>query len=246
MGTHCCCHVSGTGSLPYHCLPSVAILGAQKAGSTALLAMLMQHPDARAPLRKELHFWDTVHAPQLQNPLRWTSYLSRLGAGEASRAKCVTPAMCWRVGVWLVSCTSVYETLALTNVFCAWLATQLRGLDRLGGWFGIFSVDGLEWMAVGGAPVWCDNRAASRFVVDATPSYILSVSAPELVHTWLPGVKTVVVLRNPVDRAYSECVCWHVAPRCSHVQLLACLSGRSHTQHLGRPWVIPPSSSFLS
>lgn len=39
-------------------LPSVLVLGAQKAGTTALFAYLAQHPLFLKPLTKEIHYWD--------------------------------------------------------------------------------------------------------------------------------------------------------------------------------------------
>jgi hypothetical protein len=39
-------------------LPDALILGAQKAGTSSLFQYLMQHPRARPPLRKEVHFFD--------------------------------------------------------------------------------------------------------------------------------------------------------------------------------------------
>lgn len=41
----------------YHSKPSFLILGAQKAGTTALYAQLVQHPQVVPPRRKELHFF---------------------------------------------------------------------------------------------------------------------------------------------------------------------------------------------
>jgi hypothetical protein len=43
---------------------------------------------------------------------------------------------------------------------------------------------------------------------EATPDYLWSVDAPERIARSLPGVRLVALLRNPVDRAYSQY--WHV------------------------------------
>jgi hypothetical protein len=41
------------------------IIGAQKAGTTSLYAGLVAHPDVRRAFRKEVHFFDTGHHPDL-------------------------------------------------------------------------------------------------------------------------------------------------------------------------------------
>jgi Sulfotransferase domain len=49
------------GGVEDRALPSVLILGAQKAGSSSLFEYLMLHPDAHPPLRKEVHFFDYAY-----------------------------------------------------------------------------------------------------------------------------------------------------------------------------------------
>jgi sulfotransferase family protein len=39
-------------------LPGLVIIGAQKGGTTSLFNYLVQHPDVRSPLTKEIHFFD--------------------------------------------------------------------------------------------------------------------------------------------------------------------------------------------
>ena len=39
---------------------------------------------------------------------------------------------------------------------------------------------------------------------ETTPSYLLGSQTAEAIHAWLPNVRLIAVLRNPVDRAYSE------------------------------------------
>jgi hypothetical protein len=48
----------GLVRLGYHTRPAFIIIGAQKAGTSSLFAMLSQHPQIVAPARKELHFFD--------------------------------------------------------------------------------------------------------------------------------------------------------------------------------------------
>lgn len=47
----------------YFTKPSCIIVGAQKSGTTALYAMLAQHPAVVPPLRKEIHFFDEGRIP---------------------------------------------------------------------------------------------------------------------------------------------------------------------------------------
>ncbi|CAM9221042.1 unnamed protein product [Discosporangium mesarthrocarpum] len=49
----------GERSKKVMCLPSFIIGGTQKSGTTALTAILEQHPSVRMSVRKELHFFDT-------------------------------------------------------------------------------------------------------------------------------------------------------------------------------------------
>jgi Sulfotransferase domain len=43
---------------PLRGLPSLLIIGAQRSGTTSLFNYLVRHPDARAPLSKEVHYFD--------------------------------------------------------------------------------------------------------------------------------------------------------------------------------------------
>jgi len=49
----------------WRALPDFVIIGAQKAGTTSLYAGLVAHPDVRQAFRKEVHFFDTGHYPDL-------------------------------------------------------------------------------------------------------------------------------------------------------------------------------------
>lgn len=44
----------------YHSKPAFIIIGAQKAGTTAMFRILRQHPQIVAPVEKELHFFDSM------------------------------------------------------------------------------------------------------------------------------------------------------------------------------------------
>ena len=55
LGNQCCCWL-GEGA--FSCLPSVVVVGAQKAGTTALFSMLAQHPWIGITRFKEMHFFN--------------------------------------------------------------------------------------------------------------------------------------------------------------------------------------------
>jgi hypothetical protein len=63
-------------------LPNFYILGAQKAGTTWLAAMLRQHPQIYIPGRKELHFFE--HEDRYALGIRW--YARQFNAPAAARA----------------------------------------------------------------------------------------------------------------------------------------------------------------
>ena len=101
-------------------LPSFLILGAQKAGTTALYAYLRRHPDVTGPTWKEVSFFDRHYAR------------------------------------------------------------------------------GARWYR-GNFPI--RRRTA---VGEASPSYVFHPLAPQRVRALVPDARLVVLLRNPVDRAYSH------------------------------------------
>lgn len=47
-------------------LPTFMCIGAQKAGTTWLFAMLRKHPDVYLPAKKEIHFWDMHYAKGIE------------------------------------------------------------------------------------------------------------------------------------------------------------------------------------
>src|SRR6187551_3563074 len=102
-------------------LPDFLVIGAQKAGTTALYAYLRWHPGIAGPSWKEVCFFDR----------HW-----------------------WRGEAWY------------------------RGQFPL--------------------------RAGERLVGEASPSYLFHPLAPERARSLVPGAKLVALLRDPVDRAYSQ------------------------------------------
>ncbi|HKR05421.1 MAG TPA: sulfotransferase domain-containing protein [Bacteroidia bacterium] len=45
--------------------------------------------------------------------------------------------------------------------------------------------------------------SSNKLFYEATPNYLYSKLAPERIYKYKPGIKLILVLRNPVDRAYS-------------------------------------------
>jgi Sulfotransferase domain len=112
-------------------LPDFIVIGAQKAGTTALYAYLRWHPGIGGPSWKEVSFFDR----------HWRR-------GEA-----------WYRGHF-------------PNSLRAWLAQRSNGRRLLVG--------------------------------EASPSYVFHPLAPQRVHDLVPDVRLIVLLRNPIDRAYSH------------------------------------------
>ena len=112
-------------------LPDFLVIGAQKAGTTALYAYLRWHPGIGGPSWKEVSFFDR----------HWRR-------GEA-----------WYRGHF-------------PNSLRTWLAQRSNGRPLLIG--------------------------------EASPSYVFHPLAPERVREVVPDVRLIVLLRNPIDRAYSH------------------------------------------
>jgi Sulfotransferase domain len=111
----------GRGTARWRPLPEFLVIGAQKAGTTALYAYLRWHPAITGPSWKEVSFFDR----------HW-----------------------WRGERWY------------------------RGQFPL--------------------------RSAGRLVGEASPSYLFHPLAPERVRSLLPDVRLIALLRDPVERAYSQ------------------------------------------
>ncbi len=111
----------GRATARWRPLPGFLVIGAQKAGTTALYAYLRWHPAITGPSWKEVSFFDR----------HW-----------------------WRGEAWY------------------------RGQFPL--------------------------RTADRLVGEASPSYLFHPLAPERARSLVPDVKLIALLRNPVDRAYSQ------------------------------------------
>jgi hypothetical protein len=109
-------------------VPDVFIIGAQKAGSTALFRYLMQHPNVEGCKRKEAHYFDF----NFSRGERWYRGQFPLKAGLR------------------------------------------RGSPEL------------------------------HAIVDATPGYLFDPRTPSRLHAFAPQARLLVVLRDPVERAFSH------------------------------------------
>lgn len=58
---------------------------------------------------------------------------------------------------------------------------------------------GVEWYV----DHWPAQAAANAIRFEASPAYMISPKAPERIRRWLPDVRLVAILRDPVSRAYS-------------------------------------------
>jgi len=118
----CCCRRGQTKV--WTCFPYFFIIGAQKAGTTALLAYMLQSKHVLTPRGKETHFFDRRH-----------------GKGDA-----------------------------------------MSSLSR--------------WPTT--------PHPATHVVVDATPAYVLDPRTSQFISQALPQAKAILIVREPVDRAWSE------------------------------------------
>lgn len=119
--------------------PDFLIIGAPKAGTTALHTALTQHPDAFLTRPKEPKYWLCDDAP----PPHWRGPGDRHSQQE-----------------W------VWRSSAYTDLFRGARTDQVRG--------------------------------------ESTPFYLWSRGAHRRIGEALPGVKVIAVVRDPVDRAYSN------------------------------------------
>jgi hypothetical protein len=134
----------------YHSRPSFLIIGAQKAGTTALYYFLAEHPRIVASDEKELGFFTPeLFADWPEHPNRrilWTN------AGTAF----ADPTSYRRAKIW---------------------------------YHGHFPLP--------------HSLGHERLTFEATPEYLYYPQAAERIFRYDPTIKLIVLLRNPIDRAYS-------------------------------------------
>lgn len=114
-------------------MPDFLIVGAQKAGTTSVFNYLLKHPRIKAPLKKEVHYFDLNYGRgvgwyQSHFPVRWGHRASGSSLSESS----------------------------------------------------------------------------VRMTGEASPYYLYHPAVPERVKALLPDVRIIILLRNPVERAFSH------------------------------------------
>jgi hypothetical protein len=171
----------------FTCFPSVVVAGVQKAGTTALFGYLLHHPHFLPAAKKELHFFD-------RNFHRGPAWLLRqmpalpLPPGHAREE-----SLRMQVGGHNMSSNQVEEPPGSGEAGDE-VVDDSPKLAR-----NAPSTEGGE----GERDEWF--RFISTHVTgEATPSYVLGVDTPANMQTHLPHARVVVILRDPVDRAYSE------------------------------------------
>lgn len=177
------------------CFPGVLVVGAQKAGTTALTAHFLRN-DAYVPIKsvytgrvfmKELHVFEKIQKAstpvvalmQVVNTMGDT--LTSIAAVDGV----VDDAMCENIRV------KAPDVDARTN---------MRGKR--------FHVDETDaairaWQLLrNDAYTW--QYLKSHFTVDSSPSYMLSSQTLRTAAAFLPHAHIIVMLREPIARAYSE------------------------------------------
>jgi len=68
-------------------------------------------------------------------------------------------------------------------------------------YFDLFSERGVDWYR---AHFPVESKMSGRVAFEATPNYLAVADAPRLMHSVMPDVKLIVLLRNPVERTHSS------------------------------------------
>jgi hypothetical protein len=134
--------------------------------------------------------WEPVPAPALTLPLRAALLRLRLRAGGALKRGRLPNAIV--IGAAKGGTTSVYRWLSRHPDVCASRVKEVK-------YFNDHYDKGACWYA---AHFVGDGRKSVR--VEASPSYLWDPRLPERVRSLLPTPKLVVLLREPVDRAWSQ------------------------------------------
>ncbi len=110
------------------------------------------------------------------------------------------PTASWRslpdfviIGVQKGGTSSLFRYLAQHPGLCMAYRKQVHFFDRF--WY-----RGENWYKA----CFCLSANAPRLVGEATPYYFFHPHVPERMKSLLPRVKLILMLRNPVDRAYSH------------------------------------------
>ena len=151
-------------------------IGAQKAGTSWLHAMLSMHDEIWLPHLKELHYFDRKF------PINQAGGTPASGPGQRALAR----HMLGRLK--RIDATKLKERLSIRR----WgdLAWEFRYLT--GAWND-------EWYAS------LFDGARGRLAGEITPAYsCLGEAAISHVHTLMPDAKLILLMRDPIDRAWSH------------------------------------------
>jgi len=174
----------------------VIIIGAQKSGSSALFSHLIRHPAAVPFMAKEAHYFDRDYTFEKGVRHYMSSTLDPLKLLHARAA--ATPEAPMPSLVELHKQDTPEASLAQVALPPTYLGFQ-------------------QSQALGTA-------LESTFTLETTPAYVLDSRAAVKIASLLPHAKLLLILRNPVDRAYSE---WNMKLRRVQGQFHA-----SNTAHL--------------
>ena len=157
--------------------PDFLVIGAQKAGTTWLHKILSAHPEFWMPPAKELHYFD--HKFALNTP----------NGG-------LPPTMEMQRKRVLVN------RLKRLNIPKAWALLKSPNIKRL--------VWELEYTFGKRTDEWYCNlfrQAGKSITGDITPDYSrLGADAVKYVHSLLPDARIILLLRNPIERAWSHAI----------------------------------------
>jgi len=158
------------------CLPDFVGIGAQKAGTTWLSHNLQLHPDVWMPKNRELHYFDD----RIRDPRNPVSRFYRriTGEGQVYRR--------WR--------RQVRSRLRSHS-------KRLPGRDLLWDLKYYAGAPGDGWYAS------LFEKGRGKVKGEITPAYsTLSVEGVARVHTLVPEAKIILMMRNPIERAWSQFV----------------------------------------
>lgn len=151
---------SGPAHWNSRCLPHFLLIGTPKSGTTSLFNWVLQHPDVRAPVRKELHFWAPVLTPEKNCVDKSSCVAFRAASRGAADGQSLWPLPMIVAGRMLTS--------------------YLESFPR---------IDPREYAITG----------------EASPAYLYSPSAAIFLESSLmTHVKMLILLRDPVERTFSE------------------------------------------
>ena len=213
-GHQCCCRFkqpaprpkppADSGGYRFACLPNAIVIGAQKSGSSALYSHMVRHPAAVPFMAKEAHFFDR----------------------DETFAKGIRHYL-----------SSALDPIKLLHARTRGALGQSSLVDLHGA-----NAPPAELQAAQLPPTYngfeqsqvLRAQLGKTFTLETTPAYVLDSRAAVKIATLVPHVKLLLILRNPVDRAYSE---WNMKLRRVQAQFHA--SDTAHLQRVYRHLIQP-------